>query len=138
LAICEKVLGPEHPDTAQSLNNLGFLLRSQGDYARARLYYERALAICEKVLGLEHPNTAQSLNNLGFLLKSQGDHAGARPYYERALRILEARLGPDHPHTKTVRENLEALGLAGVTQGTTRPPGWSLLRWLRGLSRARE
>jgi TIR domain/Tetratricopeptide repeat/NB-ARC domain len=31
LAISEKVLGPEHPDTAQSLNSLALLLRAQGD-----------------------------------------------------------------------------------------------------------
>jgi hypothetical protein len=30
LAICEKVLGSEHPDTAATLNNLAFLLRAQG------------------------------------------------------------------------------------------------------------
>ncbi|MDH4136601.1 MAG: tetratricopeptide repeat protein, partial [Anaerolineae bacterium] len=46
----EKVLGGEHPDTARSLNNLGFLLQAMGDLAGARPYYERALAIREKVL----------------------------------------------------------------------------------------
>ena len=43
LAIREKALGPEHPDTATSLNNLAFLLREQGDLAGARPLYERAL-----------------------------------------------------------------------------------------------
>ena len=33
LAICEKALGPDHPDTAMSLNNLGALLNEQGDLA---------------------------------------------------------------------------------------------------------
>jgi Flp pilus assembly protein TadD len=36
----EAVLGPEHPNTATSLNNLGSLLQVQGDLAGARLYYE--------------------------------------------------------------------------------------------------
>ena len=36
LAIREKVLGAEHPDTATSLNNLAILLRAQGDLAAAR------------------------------------------------------------------------------------------------------
>ncbi|MBK7219476.1 MAG: tetratricopeptide repeat protein [Candidatus Promineofilum sp.] len=65
LAIVERILGPEHPDTAGSLNNLGYLLQAQGDLAGARPYYERALAIRERVLGPEHPATALSLNNLG-------------------------------------------------------------------------
>ena len=36
LAIIEKALGPEHPDTAMGLNNLAGLLRAQSDLARAR------------------------------------------------------------------------------------------------------
>jgi hypothetical protein len=50
LAISEKVLGPEHPHTAVSLNDLAFSLRDQGDLAGARPLFERALAIHEKVL----------------------------------------------------------------------------------------
>ena len=72
----EKVLGPEHPDTAKSLNKLAFLLSAQGDFAGARPLYERALAIREKTLGPEHPDTATSLNNLANLLQAQGDFAG--------------------------------------------------------------
>ncbi len=69
LAIREKVLGAEHPDTAASLNNMGALLQAMGELAEARPYYARALAIREKVLGAEHPDTAPSLNNMGGLLK---------------------------------------------------------------------
>ena len=95
-----------HPDTAASLNNLGYLLRAMGDLTAARPYYERALAINEKSLGPEHPDTALSLNNLGALLRAMGDLAGARPYYERALAIWEKSLGPDHPDTATSLNNL--------------------------------
>jgi hypothetical protein len=51
LAIREKMLGPQHPATAQSLNNLAGLLQAQSDLAGARPLVERALAIREKVLG---------------------------------------------------------------------------------------
>ncbi|RUP51353.1 Tetratricopeptide repeat-domain-containing protein [Jimgerdemannia flammicorona] len=64
LIIREKVLGSEHPDTAQYLNNLAIFYRGQGDYDKARLLCERALSIREKVLGSEHPHTAQSRRNL--------------------------------------------------------------------------
>jgi hypothetical protein len=43
LAIREKVLGRENPDTATSLANLALLLRDQGDLAGARPPMERAL-----------------------------------------------------------------------------------------------
>ena len=55
LAIREKALGPEHPLTATTLNNLAVLLQDQGDLAGARSLNERALAIREKALGPEHP-----------------------------------------------------------------------------------
>jgi hypothetical protein len=42
LAISEKALGPEHPDTAMSLNNLALLLMDQADLAGARPLLERA------------------------------------------------------------------------------------------------
>jgi tetratricopeptide (TPR) repeat protein len=57
LAIREKALGPDHPDTAQSLNNLAALYYSQGNYAKAEPILIRALAIREKVLGPNHPET---------------------------------------------------------------------------------
>src|SRR3712207_8138639 len=47
LTICEKTLGPEHPDTARSLNNLALTLWYQGDLAGARPLFERALVIYE-------------------------------------------------------------------------------------------
>ena len=60
LVIREKTLEPEHPDTAENLNDLGFLLRLQGDLTGARPLLERALAIREKVHGPDDPVTAES------------------------------------------------------------------------------
>ncbi|MFO0778332.1 MAG: tetratricopeptide repeat protein [Nitrospira sp.] len=109
LAILEKLLGPAHPDTAYSLNKLGMLYYSQGQYARAEPLYERALTIRENVLGLNHPNTATSLSNLALLYMDQGQYAQAQPLYVRALAILEKVLGPDHPSTATSLNNLASL-----------------------------
>ena len=112
LAICETVLGPEHPDTAQNFNDLAVLLWDQGDFAAARPLYERALAICEKALGPEHPHTATSLQNLAVLLNNQGDLAAARSLHERALAIREKVLGPEHPSTARTRASYARLLLA--------------------------
>jgi hypothetical protein len=48
LAIREKVLGPDHPDVAEALNNLAFSYHQQGSYADAEQLFKRALAIREK------------------------------------------------------------------------------------------
>jgi len=100
------VLGPDHPQTAASLNNLAGLLKDQGSYDAARPLYERALAISERVLGPDHPDTATSLNNLAALFRAQGNYEAARPLYDRALDISERVLGPEHPDTATSLNNL--------------------------------
>ena len=109
LAIREKALGPEHPDTATSLNNLAGLLHAEGDFAAADPLYRRALVIRETVQGPEHPLTAASLNNLAAILRDQGDYAGADPLYRRALAIDEKAHGPVHPDTATDLNNLARL-----------------------------
>jgi tetratricopeptide (TPR) repeat protein len=83
LTISEKVLGTEHFHTATILNNLGLLLKMQGDFAGARPLFERALEM-EKSLG-SHPVMAMTLNNFASLLEAQGDLVRARPLLKRAL-----------------------------------------------------
>jgi len=109
LALRERVLGPDHPDTATSLNNLAYLYQSQGSYDAARPLYDRALALRERVRGPDHPETATSINNLAYLYQSQGNYEAARPLYERALAISERVLGLDHPQTASSLNNLAAL-----------------------------
>jgi CHAT domain-containing protein/tetratricopeptide (TPR) repeat protein len=108
-----------HPDLATSLNNLGLLLRDQGDYGGSRGYYERALAMRQALYPKDryphgHPHLAASLNNLGGLLRDQGDYGGARGYYERALAMCEALYPKDryprgHPDLALSLNNLGSL-----------------------------
>jgi tetratricopeptide (TPR) repeat protein len=72
LRIQRKVLGPEHPDTANSLDNLAGLYQAMGEYAKAEPLRHEALRIRQKVLGPDHPETAVSLNNLGELYRTMG------------------------------------------------------------------
>jgi CHAT domain-containing protein/tetratricopeptide (TPR) repeat protein len=109
LAIREKVLGKDHPNTALSLNNLAAVYESQGKYEAAEPLFLRALAINEQVLGKDHPTTAASLNNLAALYKSQGKYGAAEPLYLRALAINEKVLGQDYPDTAISLNNLALL-----------------------------
>ena len=69
----EQALGPDHPDTAISLNNLAGLLHAQeGRYEEAEPLYRRALAIWETKLGPEHPHTVTCRANLTALLSRPG------------------------------------------------------------------
>jgi tetratricopeptide (TPR) repeat protein len=109
LAIDEAVYGPDHPQVAIRVNNLGLVLRDLGELAGARAAYERALAIDEAVYGPDHPQVATDVNNLGGVLRALGDLAGARAAYERTLAILERFRPPEHPRIAIVRGNLESL-----------------------------
>jgi tetratricopeptide (TPR) repeat protein len=109
LMIYEKVLGPEHPDVATSLNNLAGIYHEQGKYAEAEPLFKRSLAVCEKVLGPEHPDVAQSLNNLAGLYQKQGKYAEAEPLFKRSLTIREKVLGPEHPDVAMVCRNMAKL-----------------------------
>jgi CHAT domain-containing protein/Tfp pilus assembly protein PilF len=98
LEIREKVLGADHPDVAQSVNDLArYYYYYKGDYARAEPLYQRALAIREKVLGPEHPDVAASLNNLALIYSDRGDYAKAEQFYDRALIVGQKALGYEHP-----------------------------------------
>jgi hypothetical protein len=51
LAIREKALGPDHPDTALSLNNLAELYRNQGRYEEAGRYISGRLGFVRRRWG---------------------------------------------------------------------------------------
>ena len=102
IAIYEKVLGPEHPDTAMALNNLAFLYNTTNRQTQAELMYERALAIREKVLGPEHPGTATALNNLAWFHHNRGSYGKAGPLFKRLLAIHRRKFGDKNTKTKYI------------------------------------
>ena len=102
-------LGPEHPDTAPSLNNLAELYPAMGEYAKAEPLFQEALRIRQKVLGQNIPTRRPSLNNLAVLYQAMGEYAKAEPLLQEALRIRQKVLGPEHPDTAASLNNLAVL-----------------------------
>ena len=104
------MLGPEHPDTLGSLNNLAVLYWNQGKYEQAEPLYQRALEAQERVLGPEHPNTLGTVNNLAILYWNQGKYEQAEPLYQRALAIREQVFGTrSSPHGKSSKQLCQSL-----------------------------
>ena len=50
LDVAKKEWGNDHPNVAQTLNNLGLIYQDQGRYAQAETLYKRSLEIWEKSL----------------------------------------------------------------------------------------
>ncbi|MGD8795196.1 MAG: tetratricopeptide repeat protein, partial [Anaerolineae bacterium] len=59
--------GPDHPNVAIDVNNLGSVLRALGDLDGAREAYERALAILQQFLPADHPKIRIARENLDSL-----------------------------------------------------------------------
>ncbi|KAF2198551.1 hypothetical protein GQ43DRAFT_434174 [Delitschia confertaspora ATCC 74209] len=72
LALREKILGKEHPETLTTMNSLALTLSDQEKYAEAEKMHRETLAPGEKVSGKERPETLTTMNNLALTLNRQG------------------------------------------------------------------
>jgi tetratricopeptide (TPR) repeat protein len=114
LAVCRKMLGEEHSNTATSYNNLALNLNALGRYKEAEDGFKKALDIRRKVLGEEHPATARSYNGVAANLYAQGRYKEAEEGSKKALDIRRKVFGEEHPDTAhsyyTVATTLYAQG----------------------------
>ncbi len=106
LAICERIQGPDHPEVAVKVNNLGIIYSDQGRYAEAEQLFRRAIEIREKAGEADHPWIAQSLSSLGALYSAQGKYVEAESLLKRAWAIGELGFGPTHPYVASYISNL--------------------------------
>jgi hypothetical protein len=75
LAHNERVLGPDHPSTLGSPNNLALAYWEAGRAAEALPLFEQTLPDRERVLGPDHPDTLGSRNNLATAYHQAGARA---------------------------------------------------------------
>jgi tetratricopeptide (TPR) repeat protein len=109
VAVGEKRLGADHPDTLQSKNYLAMLHRFRGKYDRAEALHLEVLRLREKRLGADHPDTLTSKSNLAALHHDQGKYDRAESLYLETLRQQEKKLGADHHETLGSKNNLAML-----------------------------
>jgi tetratricopeptide (TPR) repeat protein len=109
LSIRQRLLEPNHLDTASTLNDLGALYLTEGKYQQSEPLLQQSLEIRERELGVKHPDTATSLNYLALLYRSKGEYRRAEKYYQRALNIQEEILGQNHPDVAQTLNNMARL-----------------------------
>ncbi len=109
LALAERTLGPEHPDTLSSVENLASIYFEQGRIAESEPLYRRVLEARERVLGPEHPDTLVSVNDLGHFHQGLGQYSEAERLMQRGLQARERVLGPEHYDTIESVSSLAAL-----------------------------
>ena len=109
MEIRKKVLGENHPDYANSLNNLASLYQAQGDYPRAEPLFRQALEIQKKVLGENHPDYAGSLNNLACCTRPKATIRGPNRFSARHWRSKRKSWARTTPHYAASLNNLASL-----------------------------
>jgi tetratricopeptide (TPR) repeat protein len=106
---CKQRLGPNHPDTATSLNDLARLLHLTNQFKESEPLMRHALAAREAQYGRKHPTVAASLNNLALLLRDTNRPDEAELLMRRVVEIFEFSYGSDHPLVATAFNNLAQL-----------------------------
>ncbi|MFE7744756.1 tetratricopeptide repeat protein [Nocardia sp. NPDC057455] len=102
----QQILGPDHPATLTTANDLAHAYESAGRVAEAIALFEQNLDDRIRVLGAGHPHTLMSRGNLATAYQSAGRLTEAIPLYEQTLADFERVFGPDHVRTLTTRNNL--------------------------------
>jgi tetratricopeptide (TPR) repeat protein len=121
LELCERLLGPDHPEIAVLLNNAGNTYESLGQSETAMAMFERGLALAERTLGEGHRLTMQLLSNYAISKVNAGDLDAAQALEERALALRERAFGPDHMQVGMSKTNLgQILLLRGDLAGARR------------------
>jgi len=106
LGIAEALLGPEHPEVAVALCQLGTIYTSLQKYLDGEFSFRRALAIQERMGREKNDTVADTLNAFGVHQIQRRDYEAAETLLRKALTIKEAALGPEHPDLATTLHNL--------------------------------
>lgn len=132
LEITTNAYGPDYPDNACTLNNLGILEDMEGNHKKAREHYRKALEIQSAAVGSNHPHCADILHNLGVSYIeealepfSSAEEFSAAPVdhkrdalpllnkalacEQKALSILESVFGKSHSSVEMLENEVEWL-----------------------------
>jgi hypothetical protein len=104
----------DHPDLAQSLNNLGVSYTSLGDDNKALEFYSKCFEMRSNLYKGDHPDLAQSLNNLGVSYTRLGDDNKALEFYLKCFEMRSNLYKGDHPD---LAQSLNNLGVSYTRLG---------------------
>jgi tetratricopeptide (TPR) repeat protein len=102
----ERAYGPDHPEVAKILSNLGVFYNELGENEASIRASQRGLAIRKKLLGPGHPDLAKSYNTLGNAFHDLRRFDQALESFRRAHAIFQQCYGADHPMAAGVLNNI--------------------------------
>lgn len=106
VAIRQRELGEEDPQTLKAMNILAWVLQPQGKTSEAERLYRRILDSRRRLLGEEHDLTLTAMNSLALLLQEDGRADEAEPLARRAVEARRRILGDEDEETLRAMHNL--------------------------------
>ncbi len=97
-----RVLGPEHPDTLDSLDTYSGTLYGLGRVAEAIPLKYEILEARRRLLGAKHPDTLVSMNNLAYELMNNGDWVPAISLARELLDSADERAETENASTASI------------------------------------
>jgi hypothetical protein len=101
-----RVLGPDHPKTLATRQQIALEIAQRGDPVEAEAELRDVLAAELRVLGPDHPDTLTTWYHVAERMTGQGKHAAAEAEYRDVLAARLRVLGPDHPDTLITRQDI--------------------------------
>ncbi len=101
-----QAFGPDHPNVAAIVNNLGSVLQDLGDLPRPAPPSSAPWPSTSTPSAPTTPTWPRSSTTWAVVLQDLGDLPAARAAFERALAIDEHAFGPDHPKVAIYVNNL--------------------------------
>ncbi len=108
------LLGPDDPNTLESMTQLGWILNREGKYADAEKMERRAFDGERRILGPENPLTIETMANLAYIVQGPGGFAQGEKFARDAIEVGTRRLGPE---SDPVLQSMGYLGVALWNQG---------------------
>lgn len=116
LQIKKEILGPTDLSVGKTLNNIGSVYFTTGQFQNAMQAYCSALHIMELNLGKTHLDVATVHSNIGDVHMAKRELEKARQRYSDALKIRWARLGDQDPKVIRLLEKVAAIEMADTPQ----------------------
>jgi hypothetical protein len=113
-ALQEQTLGPQHPDLANTFNNLGIVCEMTDNPIDAEHYFRRAHTIATATLAPDHPFVATSRKNLHDFCSARGRPVELPPSSPAVAAWLDAPAPPAAPRHEPSRF-LSPLALGGLS-----------------------
>jgi tetratricopeptide (TPR) repeat protein len=99
VALRQRLLGEQHPDTRAVRSALAALLLQGGKPHEARFLYESLVDDCARLVGADHPETLAARSGLAATLSQLGEFERALALHQEVTGVCEQLFGPGHMAT---------------------------------------